>query len=115
MKFKIFNLSLLMLLFSGIFSSGIFAGQPLLFEEVSTDNVTYMRGIISSVSTEEMQISVRPAKGDRVVVNIDPDTQMEGTRGIEDLEKEHQVKVWYQVEDNKNTALKIEKLPDLGC
>ncbi len=86
-----------------------------LFEEVSTDKTVYVRGLISSVDDEKMQISVRPLKGKRVVISIGPDTLLEGVSRLDELEKKQQVKVWYSVEDDGNKALKIKKMMDLGC
>ena len=91
------------------------AEQPLFLEESSTDDVMYLKGIIGSVSIEKMQISVRPLKGRRVVIDITPDTQIAGISKMEELMKKQQVKIWYQYENKRNIALKIEKLPDLGC
>lgn len=86
-----------------------------LFEEASTDQMIFVRGIISKVSTEKMQIAVRPLKGKRVVINIVPETLLEGVSMIDELEKKQQVKVWYSIEENENNAVKIKKMMDLGC
>ena len=85
------------------------------YEETSTDDVIYMRGIVSRVSLEEMQIAVRPLKGKRVVITIDPDTLLEGIYQIDELEKKQQVKVWYSIQEETNKAIKIKKMMDLGC
>jgi len=86
-----------------------------LFEEMSTDEMTYIRGVVSRVSLDLMQIAVRPAKGKRIVISIDPDTLFEGVSQIDELEKKQQVKVWYSVGENINRAIKIKKMMDLGC
>jgi len=86
-----------------------------LFEETSSDEMIYIRGIISKVSLEEMQIAVRPLKGKRVVITIDPDTILEGISQVDELDKKQQVKVWYSIEEEKNKAIKIKKMMDLGC
>lgn len=86
-----------------------------LWEEVSTDTTVYVRGLISSVDNEKMQIAVRPLKGKRVVISIGPDTLLEGISRLDDLEKKQQVKVWYSAEVYGNKALKIKKMMDLGC
>ena len=85
------------------------------FEETSSDEMVYIRGIISKVSLEEMQIAVRPLKGKRVVITIDPDTILEGISQIDELDKKQQVKVWYSIEEENNKAIKIKKMMDLGC
>ena len=86
-----------------------------LSEEVSTDETMFVRGLISGVYDEKMQIAVRPLKGKRVVISIGPDTLLEGVSQLDELEKKQQVKVWYSIEDDGNKALKIEKMMDLGC
>ncbi len=86
-----------------------------LFEEVSTDRVLFVRGLISGVYDEKMQIAVRPLKGKRIVISIGPDTLLEGVSRLDELEKKQQVKIWYSTEDNGNKALKIIKIMDLGC
>ena len=86
-----------------------------LVEEVSTDEVVFVRGLISNVYDEKMQIAVRPLKGKRVVISIGPDTLLEGVSRLDELEKKQQVKVWYSIDDDGNKALKIKRLMDLGC
>ena len=86
-----------------------------LFEEVSTEDLLYVRGLISRVYPEKMQISVRPPKSKLVRISIDADTILEGVSQIGDFEKEQQVKIWYSPENEKNRAIKIKKMMDLGC
>lgn len=86
-----------------------------LFEEASNDQMIFVRGMISTVSTEKMQVAVRPLKGKRVFINIVPETLLDGFSMIDELEKKQQVKVWYSIEENENNALKIKKMMDLGC
>jgi len=50
-----------------------------------------------------------------VVINIVPETLLEGVSMIDELEKKQQVKVWYSIEENENKAIKIKKMMDLGC
>ena len=85
------------------------------YEETSTDDMMYIRGIVSKVSPEKMQIAVRPLKGKRVIITIDPDTLLEGISQIDELEKKQQVKVWYSILEGTNKAIKIKKMMDLGC
>ena len=84
-------------------------------EEMSTREHLYVRGLISKIYPERMQISVRPAKGDLVRVSIDADTVLEGISRIDEFEKEQQVKIWYKPENEKNRAIKIVKMMELGC
>jgi len=86
-----------------------------LFEEMSTEDTLYIRGIISSVSLEKMQIAVRPPKSGRIIIRIDPDTILEGVKQIDELAKKQQVKIWYSPAGSANRAVKIKKMMDLGC
>ena len=86
-----------------------------MFEETSTENLLYIRGLVSKVYIEKMQIAVRPVKGKRIRITIDPDTLLEGVSQIDEFKKEQQVKVWYSVEADSNRAIKIKKMMDLGC
>ena len=86
-----------------------------LLEEMSTEDTIYIRGIISSVSPEKMQIAVRPPKSDRIVITIGPDTVLEGVKQIDELVKKQQVKIWYSPATSKNRAVKIKKIMELGC
>lgn len=105
------SLSLLLIVLS---AAPLAAGDS--FEEMSTEGRLFVRGLISGVHPDRMQISVRPAKGELVRVSIDADTVLEGVSRIDELKKEQQVKVWYAPDkDNNNRALKIEKMMELGC
>ena len=85
------------------------------FAETSTEDTLYIRGLVSKVYLEKMQIAVRPVKGKRIRITIDPDTVLEGVSQIDELKKEQQVKVWYSVETESKRAIKIKKMMDLGC
>ena len=98
-----------------ILSAGPPAGAEQMFEEMSTQDLLYVRGLVSRVDTDRMQISVRPAKGKRIRITIDPDTLLEGVTQIDEFEKEQQVKVWYSIENETNRAKKIIKMMELGC
>ena len=91
------------------------AGAAEMIEEISSEDMQYARGLVSSVKLDKMQIAVRPPKGKTLRINITPDTNMDGVSQIDEFEKEQQVKVWYRVEDGDNNAIKIIKLMELGC
>ena len=93
--------------------------EPILanenLEEVSTEDALYVRGLVSKVYLDKMQISVRPPKGKSLRVTIDPDTILEGVSQIDEFEKEQQVKIWYSPDEGNNRAIKIIKMMELGC
>ena len=97
----------------------LFGVKPIIaegmYEEVSTEDMLYLRGLISKVDTDNMQILVRPPKGRGIRVTIDPDTLLEGVSQIDEFEKEQQVKVWYSIDNDVNRAIKIKKMMELGC
>lgn len=86
-----------------------------VFEENSTSDMQYVRGLVSSVKLDKMQISIRPPKGKILRIDITPDTILEGVSQIDEFEKEQQVKAWYKVQDGDNNAIKVIKLMELGC
>ena len=96
-----------------------FMVEPILanenLEEVSTEETLYVRGLVSKVYLDKMQISVRPPKGKSLRVTIDPDTILEGVSQIDEFEKEQQVKIWYSPDEGNNRAIKIIKMMELGC
>ena len=96
-----------------------FMALPILanetLEEVSTEDTLYVRGLVSKVYLDKMQISVRPPKGKSIRISIDPDTILEGVSQIDEFAKEQQVKVWYSVDEDNNRAIKIIKMLELGC
>lgn len=85
------------------------------FKEESTKNMLYIRGLVSRVYPEKMEISVKPPKGRRVIITINPDTIMEGVFQIDEFEIEQQVKVWYSTNQGENQAIKVIKMMELGC
>lgn len=105
----------LLFLFLLFFLSAVPLAANESFEEVSTEEMLFVRGLISKVYPERMQISVRPPKGSSVRIRLDPETILEGVSRIDDFEKEQQVKVWYAPGDGDNRAIKIEKMMELGC
>ena len=86
-----------------------------LYEEKSTEDSLYIRGIVSKVYPDKMQISVKPFKSKRVLIILDPETILDGASQIGELEKEQQVKVWYSTNNGDNRALKIKIMMKLGC
>ena len=85
------------------------------YEEMSTKDMLYVRGLISNVYPDTMQISVKPPKGELVRISIDPDTILEGVSDFGEFKKEQQVKVWYKLDNDSNRAVKINKMMELGC
>lgn len=85
------------------------------FEEISTDEIVFIKGIIGKVSMNTMQFTVRPLNGKRVLITIGSQTLLEGLYTIEELDRGQQAKIWYSIKKDGNKALKIKKMMDLGC
>lgn len=96
-----------------------FSALPIVatevFEEKSTENMLYIRGLISKVYADKMQVSVKPFKSKRVLIILGPDTILDGASQIGEFEKEQQVKVWYSTNNGDNQAIKIKIMMQLGC
>lgn len=90
-------------------------GAKEIFEEESTGKMLYVRGLISKVYADKMQISVKPPKSKRIWITLGPDTILDGASQIGEFEKEQQVKVWYSTDNGDNQAIKIKKMMELGC
>lgn len=115
MKQRVPLLAFLLLLGALFLFGAASSAAEAMYEEVSTEDMLYLRGLISKVDIDKMQISVRPPKGKRIRITIDPDTLLEGVSQIDEFEKEQQVKVWYSIDNDTNRAVKIKKMMELGC
>ena len=79
------------------------------------DQALVIQGKVRSVAPETGELAVKPDKGERLTVVVDGYTKLQGFSALKELEKKQRVKVWYIVEGEKNKAVKVEKLPELGC
>lgn len=84
-------------------------------EDVSSQDSLYIKGMINTVSAGDRSITIKQKKGPRITVRINAETEFGGVKKFEDLETSQMIKLWYRPEQGGNTALKIVKLPDLGC
>ena len=74
-----------------------------------------VEGKVRSIAIDDGTITVKPNKGKKVVVIIEPTTAYTGDSSLGEIKKNDVVKVWYVVDGENNIAIKVEKLPDLGC
>jgi len=84
-------------------------------EEVSSQEYLFVKGMILTVSPEARSIKIQQKKGGTITLFINPETEFEGVSKYEELQVRQVIKVWYNPEQSGGTALKIVKLPDLGC
>ena len=84
-------------------------------EDVSSQDYLFAKGIIHAVSSPEQSLTVHTAKGQRIKILLEQQTEREGFQQIEELQPDGQVKIWYRPGPHGNIGLKIIRLPDLGC
>jgi hypothetical protein len=94
-------------------SAPLLAGQ--YEEEVSTTEYLFVKGMIRTVSLTDQSITLQQKKGPVLTISINPETEFEGVRKLEELQIRQVIKLWYRPEHDGNSALKIVKLPDTGC
>lgn len=75
-----------------------------------------VEGKVRNISLENYTITVKPNKGIKTKIVLDSATTFKGaSSSLKDIEKANRIKVWYIFDGENKRALKIEKLPDLGC
>ena len=74
-----------------------------------------VEGKARDISPEENTLTVKPRKGKKVKVVLDPSVSFKGASSLQDIEKANRVKVWYIIDGDYKRAFKVEKLPELGC
>jgi len=84
-------------------------------EDVSSQDYLFVKGMVRSVSSKNQAITLEQKKGPDIVVTVNPETELVGVGKYEELQVRQVIKVWYRPGQGGNSALKIIKLPDLGC
>jgi hypothetical protein len=75
----------------------------------------FVQGKARAISLENGTITVKPNKSKKIKIVIDAATTFKGASSLKDIEKANRVKVWYVLDGEDKKAVKIEKLPELGC
>ena len=83
--------------------------------EMSVDDALFIQGSVKRISLEKNLITVKPSKKERIKIQLDEQTDFAGMSALEELKKGQRVKVWYTPVGDENRAVKVERLPDLGC
>ena len=94
-------------------STSLFASQ--YEENVSSSEYSFLKGKVLAVSLAHQYIILKQKKGPNVTVFITPTTEFGGMKKLEELQVEQILKLWYRPGQNGNDALKIVRVPDLGC
>jgi hypothetical protein len=84
-------------------------------EDGSNPEYVYIKGMVHSLSPADRALTVRPRTGPRITMAITPDTELVGVKSLENIQVKQVIKAWYKPGKNGNNALKIVRLPDLGC
>lgn len=74
-----------------------------------------VQGMVKNVSEDPPAITVKPHKGEAVRIMLDADTALSGVSSLDDIERRRRVKIWYRVDGDQMTAVKVDVLPELGC
>lgn len=84
-------------------------------EDVSTQEYLFIQGLVHSISVQAQSVTVQQKNGPEVTIVMDPKTEFEGVRKLEELHARQAVKIWYRPEPDGNRGLKVVKPPDIGC
>lgn len=82
---------------------------------MSSADTLYVKGLVRSVTAADNTLTIRPNKGKKITVIVDPLTEFKGFYKLEDLEKRQIIEVWYRPGPTGNTAIKIVRPMELGC
>ena len=83
--------------------------------DMSVEEFLFIQGTVKYISLEKQRITVKPSGKEKIRIYVDEHTDFVGIPTLEKLKKGQRVKVWYTPVKAANRALKVEKLPDLGC
>ena len=84
-------------------------------DDVSSKDSLFVKGMINTISPADRSITIKQKKGPGITVRINSETELSGVKKFENLQVRQMIKLWYRPEQDGNTALKIVKLPDMGC
>jgi predicted component of type VI protein secretion system len=84
--------------------------------EMAAGRESYLvQGVVQEISPAAGMLLVKPNKEKAVRLVIDQETSFAGVSSAAAIEKRQRVKAWYILDGEQNRAVKIEKMPDLGC
>lgn len=116
-KYRMLRQSVLIAVFGYIFlflPHVVLAQEGLEGRSVDQEFVL-VEGKARNISLKRNTITVKPNKGEKIKIVLDSATTFKGASSLKDIEKSNRVKVWYILDGENKRALKIEKLPELGC
>ncbi len=83
--------------------------------QTTINKVFITQGIVRRISLNDNEITVKPHKEPQVTIKVDGKTTFFRMFSLQDLEKYQRVRVWFTVIGERKRAIKIEKLPQVGC
>lgn len=72
-------------------------------------------GMVKSIDFESKTVVIKPKKGKKMSFSYADQTEFRGVVSLNEIEKRQQVKIWYFKDGNKNMAVRIQLVPELGC
>lgn len=82
---------------------------------MSSADTIFVKGLVRSVTAADNTLTIRPNKGQRITVTVDPLTEFKGFYKLEELQKRQIIEVWYRPGPSGNMAIKIVRPLELGC
>ena len=114
MILNILPITLVLMVLTLPFSAG--AQSFSVADEMSMGkSVVFVNGRIASLSTKTKLMIVKPYKDKKIRIQLADETDFVDFYSLGELEKGLRVKVWYRADGENNRAVKIQKLPELGC
>ncbi len=115
------NNPLIILSLLALYGSMLLAGCVAAVEEVApargeqVGQVLFLKGKVKKVKPESKMISLKPKKGKSLHFIVPEQAKTIGFKMLDELEPKQQLKIWYVRDGEKNRAIKVERLPELGC
>jgi hypothetical protein len=100
-----------MLLMAAAFTRSQAQADP----EAPAETVLIVKGQVKEISSAAKTLVVKPKKGEPVPLIVTSQTTFVGFFLFDDLAPKQRAQVWYYSNGESNLAVKIEKLPELGC
>lgn len=83
--------------------------------ETPAEKFLVVKGKIKEISYADKTFVVKPNKGPTVQIIFTDRTTFVGFSSMEEITRKQPVQVWYFTNGESNLAVKIEKMPELGC
>lgn len=82
---------------------------------MSINETALIQGVVRRVTPEKNMILIKVSQGEKIEILVSQQTDYIDIVSIKELKRGQRVKVWYSIAGKKNMAVKVERLPELGC